>query len=343
MANVSGFDPAAFFIGGGAEHSPEVVRNAVFSMSGGAEGVTNPGDWKVEPLEVPGTQVRVRPGSGLILNRHIGDDPDETYSARAGDESFLDVRETGSSGGRSDLVVVRVEDPQYEGHGWAVPPSEEAARTWDYTKPVIIENVPPSTTKAEQLNLGYAAYGVARIDMGANRGTVDNSEGARIVDLRKLHSPKRSLDVFRHQPSAEYDIPTDIWGHWPAWEPLFEIPTWATHITAVMTATGAWKAGGAHILGDLNLELNVPGVGGTNILGSSTFEVEANDWPSRETLMVSGEGEIPASYRGQVRTIRIGARRDSVRSGGTPAQGSLLRATATTNFTLLVEFEQRAA
>src|SRR5699024_3903592 len=111
-----------WMVGGGASHPVEVVRQGTHDFTGGAEGISLPGDLRVEPLATPGTSVRVAPGGCTLVNRYPGGEG-QSYTARNDAQVTVPVTATGSAGGRSDLVVARVLDPQYEGQ----PPTDPDA------------------------------------------------------------------------------------------------------------------------------------------------------------------------------------------------------------------------
>src|SRR5699024_8752782 len=88
-----------YLVGGGFEHSAEVMRAMLAAATSGAEGIVNAGDMKVLPLSVPGTGVRIMPGNALIRNSYGGGQA-QTYAARAGSQTEVSIDATGSSGGR---------------------------------------------------------------------------------------------------------------------------------------------------------------------------------------------------------------------------------------------------
>lgn len=335
------WDSVPWFVGGGAEHSPEVARLLAYAAVGGAEGIVTPGDLKVSQLNVPGTSVNIADGAGLIPNRAAGGSQ-QTYVGRMATQDTIAIASTGSSGGRNDMVIARVEDPYMAGEVWPVPTNPKVG---PYVRTRVLSNVPasaiasPDAAVAHLRANGFSAIPLAGIKLPASTGTVTSS---MIVDLRKLARPRRELNVFRFQPSSDQAIPEDTYAWFPQWEPLFTVPEWATHFTAVLTASGIYKLTGAHIIGDLQLAWSASGGASPVIFGNTVFEIEAGSSPSREVIVVSGETDISASHRGQVRTVRVNGRRNSTYSQGTRGQGSEVWSNKGSNFTLLIEFEERA-
>src|SRR5699024_9788249 len=142
-------------------------------------------------------------------------------------EVEVPVTATGSAGGRSDLVVARVLDPQYEGQ----PPADP--NDFDYSMVEIIEGVSSSTTSARDLNLNYPAIALARIDLPASTGTV---EASHLTDLREMARPRVQRHLFTYGIKQSDPVPED-WLNWPtaappdgeAWPNHFwnvDIPSW---------------------------------------------------------------------------------------------------------------------
>src|SRR5699024_11469005 len=127
----------------------------------------------------------------------------QSYAVRNDAEVEVSVTATGSSGGRSDLVVARVLDPQYEGQ----PPADPDE--FDYSMVEIIEGVSSSTTSARDLNLNYPAIALARIDLPASTGTV---EASHLTDLREMARPRSERHLFTYALTAEDD---PAWLNWP--------------------------------------------------------------------------------------------------------------------------------
>ena len=231
------WESAPWMIGLGVEHSVEVARLLAHAGTGGAEGIVTPGDCKVQPLNTPGTKIRVAPGAVLLKNRYPGGQQ-QTYVGRNTTEHEVSVTATGSGGGRSDLVVARVLDPQYEGQE-PVDPND-----FDYMRTEIIEDIPSSTKRFDELGLDYPAVALARIDLPASTGTV---EAEHITDLRRMAQPRKERHLIAHSLSDEEAVrltnaegqgfPTpsmltdsDQW--------FLEVPEWAERVRLVCTWGG---------------------------------------------------------------------------------------------------------
>lgn len=322
------WDSVPWFVGGGAQHSPEIARLLAHAATAGSEGVLGPYDLKVNALAVPGGAVRVAPGGCVVLNRAAGG-TSQSYVGRNTTEDQITIASTGSGGGRSDLIVARVEDPFMAGEPWQ-DPADPTSGPYIFTR--VIPNVSPTTTTVTELNLGYSAIPLARVDVPASTGTI---QASHIVDLRQLANPRRERHLVRHQPSTTYEIPADAWSHWPTFEPQFRVPVWATHVVATMQAYSVQKSGG-HFLGDLRLEWCIPGNAGPE-MGYAVIEEEDNSGVnSRTSFAVTGEYEV-TNDRGLLRSIRVGARKLSAYS----AANGHLKAFPSSNFVIDVEFFER--
>ncbi|MGF1427272.1 hypothetical protein [Kitasatospora sp. LaBMicrA B282] len=88
------------------------MRMMIRDVSRGSQGITEGGDLKVSALTTPGPAVRVGPGSAVIRGAAWGQG--SCTQANAGD-SVEPIVPTGAQE-RIDLIVLRIEDPEYEGN-----------------------------------------------------------------------------------------------------------------------------------------------------------------------------------------------------------------------------------
>lgn len=236
----NGFEGTPWMTGGGAKHSANLGRVLAYAATTGAEGVVASGDCKVVPSSSPDGMVHVGTGALVIPNRY-GTALSESYIARAPLVSDLAVASTGSSK-RSDLVVVRIKDPQYGGQ--STPPDPVTAQ---YSFPEIISGVSESVTDAAQVAalLNHPAYALARIDIPANTSAID---AGMIKDLRKIAQPRsetRSYGGPTGLAAAALFTPANTYGQGdlfdtaplPNVQPLIDVPKWATHFDIVAQAT----------------------------------------------------------------------------------------------------------
>lgn len=233
------FDPVPWFVGGGAQHSPEVARLLPFALSNGAEGIVAPGDLKVAPLSTPGTSIRVLTGSALVVNRAPGQ-TQQTYIVRNPTETVLPIAATPSGSGRSDLIVVRVEDPYVPGQPYAVP---EDRANGPYVFARVIPNVPADTVSAAGLaGAGDSVLALARIDIPAGTGTITEN---MIKPLRKLALPRTHRAMEWAMPTTEDPMQSTLGRSWPDYRPTISVPVWATGAMVRCDLVSVGQRGGA--------------------------------------------------------------------------------------------------
>lgn len=296
MANTYGFDPVAWSIDGG-RHRGELLRAFAFAATNGAEGIVAPGDCKVHQLTTPGPQVVVDAGAVLVRNRSAGT-RNQTYVANARAESRLDVPPSGSSL-RRHLVVVRIEDPQYS--PWPKPPAGQEP-DYQYAKPFIISDVPAGTTSASQLNLGYSAFALARLDVPAG---VSNITDSHVVELRELALPREHRDPHGATMLDQVYLNWDwTFRDWTITAPIqSRVPRWATHF---FLAT--------HLVG---VDIPTGGAGGSlrNFLGDVFGPAQDFDFNNSTTDGLRVSTAMFASGRcdhlqGQLATLKIQGHRN---------------------------------
>src|SRR5690348_7564275 len=96
----------------GATHSAQQFRMLVRDLARGAEGTTQGDDLKVTALGTPGSSVQIADGSGIIRSK--ANSFGGSYAACNIGTATVAIAPTGGSI-RSDMVVLRVLDPEYEG------------------------------------------------------------------------------------------------------------------------------------------------------------------------------------------------------------------------------------
>lgn len=236
-------DPVPFVIGGEAEHGPDVFRQALYQATGGKQGVSAPGDLKVTALDIPGSGVQIAGGGGTILNRVA---PQQSYGVRnptADLESIPLVPPAGSGGGRSHLVICRVDNPYVDGN--AQSPADPVHGP--YNKFDIIPDVPAGTRLLQELDQykGISAIELARIDLPKSTGTVTP---ATITDLRQLTTP-RTLPVRVSGTPTDYYV-TMATGQWKPFpeKPItgLQVPDWATHAIISLETAMKYLEGNAY-------------------------------------------------------------------------------------------------
>lgn len=313
------WDSVPWFVGGGAEHSPEVARLMAYAATAGAEGIVGTGDLRVAPLSVPGGSVRVAPGAALIRNRATGG-ASQTYVARNPTEDVVAIAATGSGGGRTDLIVAQVEDPFMAGEPWQTP-TNPAVGPYIFTR--VIPNVPAGTTSLRNLSgySGRSAVVLARVNIPASTGTIT---AGMITDLRNVALPRatRSLDIFGASGGA---LGSTTEAAWPTNERTVEIPEWATRLKGSVTLTGVMQTGGNEA------SIHRLKIGSSLISDVANVGIEA-DSTQRVTLTLPFTVPIAAALRGTTQSVTLLSRRSNSTNPGRFTAWSAQGAVATFDF-----------
>lgn len=318
----------------GSELDGSVLRAQLKSATRAGEGIIEYGDLRVRELAVPGTSVRVASGACVVLGREV-EFQGSYYGTNFGEEQVA-INETGASP-RSDMIVAQVEDPTISGSPWAHDPATEPLI---YLR--VIEDVDPGATTVPQSPTTRSAIPLARIDLPASTGTVEQE---RIVDLRQMMSP-RSLVVMRVQQGVEPvddagNIVSPDWENWPniVWTDV-DIPPWATQVQfdAVWGQVGFFPddyagSGSRDARGSARVSLGVTG----QVVRSPSCAYNFNEDPGngqRPAIFNFGQVAIPASMRGITTNLQM-------QVSGDPLAGGRLRADTASNFKVTLNFLER--
>lgn len=331
MADVNGFDPVPLSVDGG-RHSAELFRLGLYTSTGGAEGVVRAGDCRVHALATPGAGVLIDAGALLIRNRSAGV-VNQSYAANGRGQSRCDIPSTGTSP-RSDAIIVRIEDEQYT--PWQMPTGDRA--TAPRVKPIRIANVPANTESAADLNLGYSAYLLARVDIPANTTVITDT---MVKNTRLLAIPKSQPRMFSLNPIAAGEqqlAPTDgSFMRLGNYSPTAGTPPWATHLTVLGIASGLFYDQGV-VVGDMRISFgNAQGsVFGPWVQYDSPDPGAGTLYGDRMTFAVGAELGV-SGYQGLSNTqVGIDLRRNPTFSVGR------IGVQQQTNITLQLLFEERA-
>lgn len=294
-------DMQGWAFGDGYEHPVELGRMLAYLSSGGASGVIAAHDLKVTPLDVPGGAVRVMPGAAVMASTYAGGGQ-QSYAARMPVAGEVDIPETSSAGGRSDMIVARVEDPQYAG-------SEPGVRI------ERVGNVAADAKTVADIGLAYPAVALARVTLPASTGTV---QAAHVTDLRCMANPRRlsgSKVVFPAGNVAEqtaHRIPDggsyEAWPIRPGDRPVIFVPEWATHLTVIVHMSGVTYTGDTRSVAGVRV-----GLGSTwsqnGILVEEDNDGTYGNSGKRNHYTAIGSQAIEAVQRGTDQTINVQARR----------------------------------
>ena len=209
----------------GADHDAQLFRMMIRDLARGNQGITEGDDLKVTALATPGAGVQVAAGSAVIAG--VVSPVQGHYSVYniGADTTSVTIAATGGTG-RSDMIVLRVEDPEYGGNR-----TPNTATHFE-----VIPNVSSSATTVPS---GYSAIPLARIDIPASTATVTNS---MIKDLRKVANPRRDRVLYPYyaqDPLVEISGTSETWKTHPNLTMAqIDIPAWATSAKVVFTLSG---------------------------------------------------------------------------------------------------------
>lgn len=298
-------EPTPWMIGGGARHSAKLGRALARMALGNTEGVAEPGHLAVRATASPSMQLRVDKGVFAILNTY-GSEFGQTYIGFAASETLSPSFATTGGSARSDMLIARIDDPEY---GGTVPTDPV---TGEYVKLEIISNVGSSAVDVPGSVL-YPAIPLARVDLPASTSAITQ---AMVTDLRKMPSPQTKAETLYHTPSSQVQLTATAaagqkWPNATGWS--VEVPAWATHVH--------FKGNLGGLVASANAVGSIWGQFGEN--GSANAQqtpvVGYNSSGSTERwgVVFGSKLAIPAALRGT--TVNVSIRGKKASSGtGTP-------------------------
>lgn len=279
-----------WFIGAdGVLHSAETARVVAYAASDGADGVVRSADLKVAPTGTPSSSVTIAPGAVSLVNRYPGAYA-QSYIGVVRTQSTVAIDPTSSSGGRSDLVIARVRDPQYASVSGYNPNNPNA---FNFFTIEVVKGVSPSFTKYSD-STPYPAVALARIDIPASTATITS---AMIKDLRfkaNTRSWRRAYPTF---PTATQSLGTNTAEWLTTGQPMVPVPTWATRCNIIAHMAGVEKVVTGYVRATVKLS-----VGGQS---TEWISVTQNSPVQRFGVSMGGSVDIPPAQRGTVVPLSI--------------------------------------
>ncbi|MFE7276870.1 hypothetical protein [Streptomyces sp. NPDC057623] len=265
----------------GGDHSARAMRLMIRDLTRGRQGIAEAGDLKVRPLETPGPGVRVGDGSALI---HGVRPWQGAYTQTNIGDAAVDVPPTGPFA-RTDLLVLRVEDPEYEG--------ERDPRREDIGYFHLVQGVDQDSTGLREMT----AIPLARITLPRNTATVTAD---MITDLRRLANPRteRTLNTVHPTATEKVPAPHGQWANWPneaTWN--VDIPAWATKATIAVTLSGL-RAEAGSIYAELRTRLGEHNAPATVVDDDGTTTRRAG-------LVLADTFTLPPGYRGTRQRLAV--------------------------------------
>jgi hypothetical protein len=260
-----------------------MARRIAYAATSSATGIILPTDLRVVPRSPTGPGVVIMPGGGAMENRFPGA-AGESYAVYNDANEDVPVAATGSASGRTDILGIRIDDPQFAGQ---VPADPLTAK---YCRAVLVPSIPTT----------YPFVPLARIVQPANNGAIT---AAMITDLRTLIRPRRQRDLYNTQPTAQSVCSSTSYTDWtPQANRDLKVPAWATQVKVV------------GMLGGVNPATSAATAGGVRFaLGSLTSQQTGFDIASstKQMLLTSDTLAVPASMRGTNQTLKLQAAKNS--------------------------------
>lgn len=316
------FQSAVYAVDGNAE-SGNFLRLMLQSSNGGVQGVVGATDLLVTATG-PATAGIVIAGGACLIAGVETPYQGTYYGYNVGNDTSLTIGATAGSA-RSDMVVVRAEDPTWSGSPWGNPASGQCIF------PRVITGVSSSATTMPG---GQSGIPLARIDMPPSVSVV---QAAYIKDLRNVAQPQRVLQVIGAQDTVTRNWTVGTGGvAWPpgaSWQVF--IPPWATYFKMNWQINDAlWQSGWAR--GYVNPFFGTS-VGSPNLAMPQTLvSIPAATGPYRHSISGAFAVTIPASLRNTTQTLQF----KQVTDG---SQVGVLSVDEGSSYAVVYEFQQLAA
>jgi hypothetical protein len=294
------------------------------SSTAGSQGIIGAQDLYVTANTVPTSGVNIASGACVVAGAETSFQG-SYYGYNVGLDTSLTIAATGGTI-RSDMVVVRAEDPTWSGSPWGNPASGQILF------PRVISNVAAGLTTVPG---GYSAIPLCRIDMPVSTSVVSQ---AYIHDLRQVAQPQRIMQI---QTAAGPGSPTawtvsttaHAWPPGATWQ--VAVPAWAT--TMVVTWTVAemlWISGFARgfLYPVFGASVTAPALSFPQTLVS----VPSATGPYRHATTGGATVAIPASLRGTTQTMQFAQVTDGSQTG-------IMNADEATVSSVTYEFQQLAS
>ncbi|MFB6604221.1 hypothetical protein ACFCXR_15320 [Streptomyces noursei] len=259
----------------GADHSARAMRLMIRDLARGRQGVAESEDLKVRPLEAPGPGVRVGDGSALI---HGARPWQGAYTQSNIGDTVVNIEPTGPFA-RTDLIVLRIEDPEWEG--------DRDPRTQEIGYFHVARGV---AADASALPEGMTGLALARVALPRNTASIT---AEMITDLRQIANPRTERILRTVHPTKAEEVPGKHgqWAAWPqeaAWD--LDVPPWATTATVVVTLSGL-RAEAGSVYAELRTRLGERAANPTVVDDDGTTT-------RRSAATLADTLAVPPDYRG---------------------------------------------
>ncbi|MFJ4010312.1 hypothetical protein [Streptomyces sp. NPDC090026] len=284
----------------GGTHEARAFRMMVRDLARGSQGITEADDLKVLPLATPGPGVRVADGSAIVRGAAWGQGSYTQYNVG---HATVPIVPTGAIE-RSDLLVLRIEDPEYEG---TLDPATDDIGTFH-----VVPNV---SRNARTVPAGMTAIPLARIDIPANTAVIT---AAMVTDLRRVANPRRERTLHTAFPSSASRLPRkhDVFQNWPTqarWK--VPVPSWATRMKVITTITG-FRLSDGDVYGKMQNAV-------ASLRGQDTaFDDDQGGAIRRTTMVLADNFAVASSLRGTTQDFYVQTSLSSKEPGNVTVDGA---------------------
>lgn len=223
------FGPVPFYTGatpdGAPIHSADKVRQVLNAAAGA--GVAGVEHCVARAAAVPNDTIIIGYGGIIVEGRAA------LYQGRYADfndgDVVVNVGPNTTSGEVNHMVVVRVEDPNFEG--------SRNVMTDPIIFPQVLYNVPAGAeTVAEAGYPGLSAEPICRLTIPASTGAITN---AMITDLRRIASPRTHMAAWAVRPTTTVQATNSSnWVDWITLSSSTRVPEWASRVLLHLNIAG---------------------------------------------------------------------------------------------------------
>lgn len=335
-----------WYIDAEARHLAAQQRLLAYNAMEGQEGVMGSDHLAVMDLATPAGGIQVMPGAYSVLARHLGG-AFEAYVGKLSEAETVSVSPTTSGGSRTDLVILRIENPYVSGSGSWAQPADPIDGPYAHIR--VIEGVPANTNHVSAHNNTWSAITLARITRPASTGIVDQSH---ITDLRSLAKLGEQRIIIIESPPAE--PPPIAQQYWTESTPIADgdqllktevVFTNFPNLASWQVPVPAWAQGM-----DINIILNpeidgsvvgefrltVAGDPANSVPTDYNFNYTGGPGPERHVIMIGGTESLGANVRGKIVNMRLQARS----TGNDPSHPGKLMCNAGTRVNVWINFKR---
>jgi hypothetical protein len=300
------------------------ARMMLSAATMGAQGVVGHLDCQVQATTpTPTAGIVITPGQ-VVVSGAEAPYQGSYHGWNVGNDTTLTIAATAGSP-RSDMVVVRAEDPTWSGSPWGNPASGQILF------PRVISGVAAGSTVPPA---GQSCIPLARIDVPASTSAITQ---AMINDVRQVSIPQtQTVQMAAAGPASATNWNTS--GSTIQWPPgatwAVPIPSWATRMIILWLVNEIlWVSGWArsNIWPVIGSSVTAPTVSFPQTL----ISIQSAQGPWRHTTGGGGSVAIPASIRGTTQTFQFAQTRAT--------QTGVMSADEGTVTSVVATFQQQAA